>query len=230
MNHSPEDPCRDQIVTVISGLSSAVPYLGGPVSAVLNGYVTKRKFDRMADVINRLADDLAGYQNKVSEQFVSSDDFEDLLDDTLRKVAIERNEAKRIVFKNLLRETIKECDNNYDDHLRIIRAIEQIEPDHILLLKAIDQAPPEERSTSSTPRHTLQNRLRSFSTEHLTDLVEQLDDLRLTNLLPSFGQMMTPDNAENLRPRMTPFGRKLMKYIGEEPRHEDPNRPADAAD
>jgi pyruvate-formate lyase-activating enzyme len=217
MMDTPDNPNKERIASVLSILASAVPTLGGPVSAILNGYVTRRKFDRMAEVINQLADDLKDFQNEASKQFVATDDFEDLLDDTLRRVASERNEEKRKVFKNLLRETIKGCDTNYDEHLRILRAIEQIQPDHILLLNAINQIPDKEKSTSSTRRDALQRRLRDFETQHLTDLVEQLDDLRLTHLLPSFGRLETPENAENLKSMMTLFGRRLMKYINEEP-------------
>ena len=218
MTDNSENPRKEQIAGVLSIVTSAIPTLGGPVSAILNGYVTKRKFDRMADVINQLADDLKDYKDDASEQFVATEDFEDLLDDTLRKVASERSEEKRTVFKNLLRVAIKECDANYDEHLRILRILEQMQPDHILLLKALSQDPNNSTADrfSSSPREILQRRL-PFDTRHLTDLVEQLEDLRVIRLLSSFNTKMTSSGARDLKSSVTPLGARLMKYISETP-------------
>lgn len=213
MDQLSDNPNKDKIASVLSVVSSAVPYLGGPVSAILGGYVTKRKFERMEEVINELAEDLKDYQNEASQNFVKTDDFEDLLDDTLRKVACERNDEKRRLFKNMLLKTIKDCDSNYDEHQRILRIIEQLQGDHILLLKAIDQEPSGDSAFSDSARVTLQNRLKGFGTKHLTDLVEQLDDLRVVKLLSSLNLPKRGIEAKDLRGTITPLGRRILNYI-----------------
>lgn len=218
MNQLPEDPTKEKVVNVLSIISSAAPYLGGPVSAILSGYVTNRKFERIAEVINGLAEGLKNYKNEASERFVATDDFEDLLDDTLRKAAHERNEQKRQIFKNMLLKTIRDCDSNFDQLQIILRIIEQLQPDHIILLKALDQETEPETFIPGSPMETIQRRIIiNFSTEHITDLVDQLDNLRVIKLLSSLNTMMTGTGAQNLRQSVTPLGRKILSYIKNNP-------------
>lgn len=216
MDYLPEDPNKDKIINILSIVSSAVPYLGGPVSALLSGYVTKRKFERMTGVIKSLAEDLKEFKNEASEKYVSTDDFEDLFDDTLRKVAFERNEEKRKLFKNLLLRSIKECDSDYDELHRILRIIEQMQPDHVILLKALDQTPRAVSGFTGSPMQTLQERIPQFHGDHIKELVDQLNNLRVINLT-SLNVMMTPSGAQELRGSITSLGQRIMRYIKETP-------------
>jgi hypothetical protein len=209
-----QDPNREKALNVLSIVASAAPYLGGPVSAVLSGYVTSRKFDRMAEVIQGLAVDLRDFKSKVAEEYVKGEDFEDLLEQTLRKAAYERNEQKRKMYKNLLKESVKTQEPSYDEQLRILRVIEQLQPDHIMLIKALNQQPSKVSGFAGSPIQTLRERLPEFPEEHIVDLTTQLNDLRVTDLR-SLKTMMTASGAQELRGVITDFGKRLLNYIEE---------------
>ena len=208
-----KDPRSDKIVEILSVITSAAPALGGPVSAILNGYVTNRKFQRMAAAVQQLAEEISSVERSVVESYVATEDFEDLVDDTLRRIAVERQEAKRVLLAHFLAINIRESASNYDELDRILRVLDSLQPAHVLLMRALDQAPNYgELGFSGSPIHTLKSRLPQFDVDLIRDLVQQLNDLRLTDLR-SVSAMMTPRGAQELQSTFTPFGRRLMKYI-----------------
>lgn len=92
--------------------------------------------------------------------------------------------------------------------------IQQAE-DHIRLLKALLQEPdPDIERTHSigSIRQTLQRRLPDMESDTLIDLARQLTDMGLADLAGS-NTMMTARGAEDLRLRITDYGRKFAQYI-----------------
>lgn len=210
-------PRSDKILEVLSVITSAAPALGGPVSAILNGYVTNRKFQRMATAVLQLAGEISAVERNTAESYVATEDFEDLMDDTLRRIAVERQEAKRVLLAHFLAINIRESASNYDELDRILRVLDSLQPAHVLLMRALDQAPDYgAASISGSPIQTLKSRLPQFDEALIKDLVQQLNDLRLADLR-SVSTMMTAQGAQELQSTFTPFGRRLMKYIEDKP-------------
>jgi hypothetical protein len=54
------------------------------------------------EVISGLALRLANLQSTLADEYVRGDEFEDLLDQTLRRVANERHESKRRLYREFL--------------------------------------------------------------------------------------------------------------------------------
>ena len=86
---------------IASLVSSVVPWIGGPVSNVLGGMSLGRKLGRVSEVLQGLAHNLESLQSEVSADYVKTEDFEDLLEQTLKRVAEERNEEKRNLYKRI---------------------------------------------------------------------------------------------------------------------------------
>ncbi|MDH5202920.1 MAG: hypothetical protein OEW69_06655 [Nitrospirota bacterium] len=133
---------KDKIIDIVSFVSSAVPWVGGPVSNVLGGISTARKIKRVNDLLHEFTEDLRSFKSEVSEEYVKTEDFEDLLEQTLRRTSEERNEEKRKILKSFLVEAVKSPGEQYDDQLRFLKLLENIYGDHILVLKALMQDPP----------------------------------------------------------------------------------------
>jgi hypothetical protein len=190
---------------------SAIPWVGGPVTNVLNGMSLGRKLGRVQEVLEGLASDLGGFESDISKNYVKTDEFEDLLEQTLNRVGQERNEEKRSVYKAFLTDAIESPGEPYDEQLRILRSLEEIQPDHIRLLKAIAAPPEENPGHMGSQSQTLQKRT-TIGVDRLKDLVGQLNDLRLTNL-QSFHVMMTGHGAADLRGTITEYGQRVMQYI-----------------
>lgn len=204
----------DKALAISAFVTSAVPWIGGPVSNVLGGMVTERKIDRVKEVLTGLAEDLENFQSTVSEEYVRTEEFEDLLDETLRRVARERSEEKRELYRGFLRQTVKlPHDSAYDLRIQVLRTVEQITPGHLTILKALSQPPGDPaNSMMGSPINTLQKRVDNVSREEIQELVAQTNALRLTSLT-SLMVMMTGTGAEDLRHSVTNLGKVLVRYV-----------------
>lgn len=144
---------------VAATLVSALPWLGGPLSNVLTGMATGRKFERVQEVLDGMAEDLAGFTSAVSEEYVRRDEFEDLLGRTLRQVAEERNEQKRRIYRVFLSGAIKSPGEPYDEQLRFLRTLENLQGDHIRVVRALLQTQERVTGGASSPLSVLESRL-----------------------------------------------------------------------
>ena len=202
----------ENVLDLLSLISSAAPWLGGPISNFFGGVSTGRKFDRVREVLEGLADELRNFKSEASEEYVKTEDFEDLLEDTLRRVAHERNEEKRRIYRNFLIGAIRSPGEPYDEQIRFLRNLEELQPDHIRVIRALMQDPDPAPGSMGSPSQTLSRRLPEIESEQIEDLVEQLNSMRLTKLT-NLRTMMTGSGAENLRYSITPFGERFVRYI-----------------
>ena len=123
---------------VTAGIVTVVPLIGGAISNVLSGVAQGRKFDRMKEVIEGMASDLRDFHSKTSEEYVKTENFEELLEESLKRVASERNEEKRQIYRRFLVGEIVHPGQDYDEQLRFLRTMEEIQPDHLIVLRGID--------------------------------------------------------------------------------------------
>ena len=203
---------KDKILDIMSFVTSAVPWVGGPVSNVLGGISTGRKIKRVNDLLHEFSDDLRDFKSEVSEEYVKTEDFEDLLEQTLRRTSEERNDKKRKILKSFLVEAVKNPGEQYDDQLRFLKLMEDIYGDHIKVLQALMEAPSQNPGMMGSPSQTLEERLPEMDGDRIKDLVQQLNDLRITNL-QSLNTMMTGSGAQDLRHSVTKLGKRFINYL-----------------
>ena len=121
---------------IASFVSSAVPWIGGPVSNVLSGVSFGRKISRVQEILEGIAHDLGNFKSEVSERYVKTEEFEELLEKTLRKAAEERDEEKRRIYRSFIVGAVKSPGEPYEEQIRFLRTLEEIQPDHIKVLRA----------------------------------------------------------------------------------------------
>lgn len=85
----PEDTRTDQALELAGVASAAIPWLSGPLSAVLSGVSFGRKIDRVKEVVNGIVADLHQFKSEASEKYVQTDEFQDLLEAALRRASEE---------------------------------------------------------------------------------------------------------------------------------------------
>jgi len=103
----------------------------------------------------------------------------------------------------------------YEDQIRFLRTLEEIQPDHIKLLRALGQSPNMNSSMSGmigSPIQTLLERINDVDEKRIEDLINQLNDMRITNLT-SLKTMMTWSGAQKLEGTITPYGRRFLAFI-----------------
>ena len=201
---------------IASTLTNFVPWIGGAVSNVLGGLSVGRKLNRVNEVLEGLADDLRGFKSEVSEKYVKTEEFEELLENVLRTAAEERNEQKRRLLGTFLVEAIKHPGPSYDEQKSILRLLDDVEPAHMLLLGALAESPrPEEMNGMllGSIIGTLQRRS-GFSGQRIEDLVTRMNDLRIITLTSNrMHTTMTAAGAADLRSTISPIGQRLVSFI-----------------
>lgn len=211
-----DDAARDYL-DLAAIFTSAIPVLGGAVSNVLGGWSQNRRFQRIREVLEQLDRSLRQVRESIREDYIRSDEFEDLLDQTLRRVAAERHEAKRRLYAAFLAGAVTNPGEPYHEKLRILRTLEELQPDHIRIIRTLLQAPPSDVMSGSTGSilDTLTRRLQGMTRDRIIDLVSQLsDELRLIDTDKRRLQtIMTAHGAADLRGLFTPYGRRLVAYI-----------------
>lgn len=210
-------PAADSIETaldVAAFVGSAVPWFGGPVSNVLGGMSLGRKLGRVREVLRSLTDDLESLESEVSINYVKTEAFEDILEQALKRVSEERNEEKRQLYKAFLSSTIKLPGETYDEQLRLLRTFEELVPEHLHMLKALMKEPDPNPGSMGSPNQTLIERLPDMNQNRIEEIINQLNDMRITNL-GSLKVMMTGHGAQDLRHRITPYGLKILSFINE---------------
>lgn len=202
----------ERALDVVAAVTSVVPWLGGPVSQVLSGMSIERKMERVGEVLSGLAQDLKDLHSEASQTYVRSDQFQDLLERTLRQAADERNDEKRQIYRLFLKGAIESPGEPYDEQRRFLRTLDEMRGDHLRVIRAITQNPEANVSGSGSPIQTLCTRLPDMSQVAITDLVEQLNDMRLTNLR-NLTIMMTAHGAADLRHGLTLYGSRFLSFL-----------------
>lgn len=151
----PEGDPKPIAIEVAAFVTSAIPYLGGPISNILSGIGTERRIKRVREVLNRLASDLTDFKSEVTEKYVRTDEFEELLERSLRQASDERSEEKRRMYADFIADDIKEPGPSYDEKIRFLRTLEELQPDHLAVLKALSALPDANPSSIGSPGQTL---------------------------------------------------------------------------
>lgn len=209
----PANTRMETAADIAAAASSLIPWLGGPLSYVLGGYATGRRMNRISEAVKKLAQELKDFKSEASERYVQSEDFEELLDVTLRRIYEERSEQKREAYKNFLVHAVKYPGTPYDEQLRMVRVLEDMQFDHIRVLHAFsNNFAIDDSIFTDSPSGTLARRLPDMTFDHIKDLVDQLNDWRLIRT-PNLSTTMTGRGAQELYNYMTPFGKQFLQYI-----------------
>ncbi len=196
--------------------TSWVPWLGGPVSAILSGVSFGRKIDRVRNVLSEFAEALDGLHSEISEEYVRTEDFEELLERTLRLAADERSAEKRSIYARFLADAVESPGEPYNEQLRFLRTLEEMQPDHLRVLQAMCVPPEGGDGITGSPEQTLMSRLPCMDSDRIDDLVAQLNDMRVTSLT-SLKSIMTFRGSQELRGSVTDYGQRFVGYLAEHP-------------
>lgn len=204
----------ETIADIATVVTSAVPWIGGPVSAVLAGVSLNRKIERIRDVLIDMAEQIKDVTSETAKSYVQTEDFQDLLEKTLQESANERVEEKRKAYAAFLANDISSPEHSYDEKLRILRTLEEVQTDHIRMLKAFSQEPDYKSIIGSigSVRQTLEKRLPGFDDNKITDFTDQLIRMGLIDST-RLNTMMTARGAEELQRIITPYGHRFLAFI-----------------
>ncbi len=202
----------ERALDVATIVASLVPLIGGPVASILSGISGGRREQRVLDVIRGVSDDLQDFKSQAAEEYVKTEDFVDLLESTLRRVAQETSSKKRQMYRQILTNAIKQPAGNYDEQGRFLRTLDELDADHLRILQALLQPPESDVGIMGSPMQTVRKRIPEFSEEQIQQLVDDLNDRRITTM-NSLQTMMTAHGAADLQHSVTPYGRRFLAYV-----------------
>lgn len=123
------------------GIVAMIPVLGGTITSVwsdIEAIQAKRKSERLEEFYIALKEEVEEMKGQINISYVSQPDFLDIFELTAKYIVNERNEEKRILFKNILVNsiTLKNC--NYDKTEKYLRTLEQMNSFELLLLRILN--------------------------------------------------------------------------------------------
>ena len=98
----------------------------------------ERKIQRLEEFYTNLANSVNAVSDKVNQEFVKKDDFLDIFEEATKYVVNERNEEKRLFFKNILVNSIASSDCDYDKTERYFRLLDNLTEIEINILAILD--------------------------------------------------------------------------------------------
>ena len=115
MNHD-----KEAIKTISESVGKQLLNLN-PITGFIVSYVetvkerqAERKLTRCLEMLESLQKDLDESQKSINEKYVKNDNFLDIFEQTVNQVANERNDDKRMYFKNILLNSIFKDTVDYD--------------------------------------------------------------------------------------------------------------------
>lgn len=206
---------RERFAELVAIVSSAAPWIGGPVAEIIGGAATNLKIQRVTQFVKDVLDHVEALHTKATEEFVRSEDFVDILEKTAQAVADERQEKKRDLFANYILNNISHPEISYDRRLKCLQLLKQVDTRHIDLLMVLLRRPtPQESSMSmSAPSTTIERRAPHLR-DNLTAIIHETNTLGLTSIRDNYLNMnMTGGGAANLGHAVTPLGNELLMFI-----------------
>ena len=106
---------------------------------MLTGIAGARRSRRIKDVLLQFNLELNNLKEAAPQaviDYAHSEEFEDLVVEAFSRAARERDEEKRRMYGRILADAVRAPDTTYEESLRHIRVLEELQPSHILILRA----------------------------------------------------------------------------------------------
>lgn len=135
-----KDDIIEKGLIAAKGIVAMIPTLGGTVTSVwsdIEAIQAKRKHERLEEFYIALKEDIEKIKEQINTSYINQPDFLDIFELTAKYIVNERNEEKRILFRNVLVNSIaiKKC--SYDKTEKYLRILEQINSFELLLLRIL---------------------------------------------------------------------------------------------
>ena len=210
--------------TAVKALISAVPYLGGPISAVIGDIQSIRKEKRFVEFINGLQEDIRNLSDHVNAEFVSKEDFLDIFEQTARKIVMTRQEVKRTAFRHILSNAILLSDVSYDEVEEFLSLVERFQEEHIFLLSILrDPVKYDEETgnrvgkggrTTTSISQIMRQLLPGWNKDLILEVTTVLENERLIQHITSrYNITLTDQGINHLVNTLTPKGMRFVAFI-----------------
>lgn len=208
-----------------SSFVRAVPGAEVSVHHILATRQAERKQQRVKEFLYVLSKEVDEKFDEINQQFLREDDFLDLFELTLARVATERKASKRILYKNILLNGMVTEKTSFDDIEQCVRLVENLTEANVFLLRVLTYPEQQNQSLGQPVR-----RSGNMSTTTLSRLLqllmpgweggsirENLVDLEFLGLINpisnSFQDMVTANGLSPVLNSLTLKGERIVRYL-----------------
>ncbi|MCI0722757.1 MAG: hypothetical protein L0338_27865 [Acidobacteria bacterium] len=183
---------------------TAIPYLGGPIDALLSGRAAKAQYERLMDWLEdlRAACSLLS-EEKIDKRFIFSEEFESLFYETADKVRRTRECEKRRLLRNVLIRACIASPSKTPDKEKLVRILDELTPFHVRVLQQIHGDP--------QPAIDLQEVVRRVGVERQLEVTVATNDLVRLGLVYITAGRLFADPTVNAR--STAFGTEFLEFL-----------------
>jgi hypothetical protein len=214
------------VETTGKAILNLVPLVGGSIASVWGDIQAERKAHRFNNFLETLRADLENHKERINSDFINKEDFLDVFELTSKKIINERNENKRILYKDILLNAVTLDQSNYDEVEQCIRTVENLTEANLYLLKVLSNPehhnnllpspiPPSSGNMSTTTRRKILIQLMPEWNGGM--VLENLKDLEFLGLInemsSSLQDMIIYNGLAIVSNQLTLKGERLIKYI-----------------
>ena len=203
---------------------SAVPYVGGVISGIANNFIQKRKNRRLNDFLIGIAEDLNALVDDINQNFIKTEDFEDLTEDIFSKAAETRQKEKLDAFRAIFRNTVISESPNYDEAAEIAILIHNWQSRHVILLKILHSPLEADKQLdtvvgsgggiATSISQILKKLLPDWDEDQIDRTWAELYDAKL-HRTPGTKTMLTDQGIHQLENRLTEYGQKVARFVAD---------------
>jgi hypothetical protein len=212
--------------TTTKALISFIPLVGGAVGSVLADVLAERKQQRLNDFLTQMKENLEFQKDKINNELVNKDDFLDIFELTAKKVMEERNDVKRLAYKNIIVNGLTNNNANFDDIEQCVRLVENTTENNIYLLKVLSEpevhnkslgspvSQPNGNMSTTTLSRVLQQLLPGWQGGQILENIKDLEFLGLVLPISNhFQDMITANGLSPVVNSLTLKGQRFVQYL-----------------
>mgnify|MGYP000001568194 CR=1 FL=1 len=109
------DKSKDNVFKLIKVATNLIPFIGGAVASIIGDYHSSRKEKRIEEFLVEFNKKITNNQEKIVIDYINNDDFLDIFENIYRSILNERQNEKRIAYRNVLANSMLTNGTSYED-------------------------------------------------------------------------------------------------------------------
>jgi len=142
-------PAVEHVLNVVKALLANFP-VGAAIASLMTDYIPKRQTQRLEEFAKRVAEDIAGRQERVDAEFVKTDEFAYLFEECFRGVARNYQQEKIEAFRGILVNSLISREAGQAEREFFLGLVQTLTVLHIQIMRLMAQ--PERLQVPAPPR------------------------------------------------------------------------------
>jgi hypothetical protein len=212
-------PIQEHLLNILKAVLSTSP-LTGPIASLITDYIPSAHFTRLEVFVEVIAQDLERLQNRIETDYITTDEFAFMFENTFRAVAENYQADKLEAFRGILINAAIRREITGEEKEFFLNLAMNLTTIHIRILKFM-VTPDEYLAKMGIPREKIQGGFNHFFPIAIPGI--QMDVIRsayadlnrygLTNTGPEiFGTTTAAQGLELLGGRVTNLGKHFIQF------------------